>query len=172
MGNRANFIVIKDGSATAFEDQWAALGCTYDFACGLEHAMDSLKEYTETTELMDWAFAEAGYLIDFDSRLAIAFGIPQGAEDVFDLEDLDADSASDFEELKAMEDPSVAKLHEGDHMGFLEGIAGGWKGWKIAWDERGVDAFAEHLKHKSISSIETAAASHPPDTQPPVFHQA
>ena len=57
MGNRANFVVIKDGSATAFQDQWAALGCTYDFACGLDHAMESLKEYTETTELMDWAFA-------------------------------------------------------------------------------------------------------------------
>ena len=170
MGNRANFVVIKDGSATAFQDQWAALGCTYDFACGLDHAMESLKEYTETTELMDWAFAEAGYLIDFDSWLAIAFGIPQSAEDVFDDEDLVSDS--DFEELKAMEDPSVTKLLEGDYLGFLEGIAGGWKGWRIAWDERGVDAFAEHLKQKGISSIETAPVSHPPDTTLAVSHQA
>jgi hypothetical protein len=168
MGHRANFVVIKDGSATAFQDQWAAMGCTYDFACGVEQSMEALKEYTETTELMDWAFAEAGYLIDFDSRLAIAFGVPHCAEDLFDAGDDDPD----FEELKAAEDPSVAKLHEGDHLGFLEGIAAGWKGWKIAWDDRGVDAFAEHLKQKGISGIETVPASHPPDTVPAVLHQA
>ncbi|HEY1120514.1 MAG TPA: hypothetical protein VGE67_02905 [Haloferula sp.] len=168
MGHRANFVIIKDDSATAYYDQWAAMGCTYDFASGLEQATEALKEYSETTELMDWAFAEAGYLIDFDSRLAIAFGQPQGAEDLFDegVED------PDFEELKAAEDPSVAKLREGNHLGFLQGIAGGWKGWKIAWDERGVDTFAEHLKQKGIRSIETAEASHPPDTTPAVFHQA
>jgi hypothetical protein len=168
MGNRANFVIIRDGSATAFHDQWAALGCTYDFSCGVEQATAALKEYSETTELMDWAFAEAGYLIDFDSRVAIAFGVPHGAEDLFD----DGDEDPDSEDLKAMEDPSVAKLHEGDYLGFLEGVAGGWKGWKLAWDDRGVDAFAEHLKQKGISGIETAAASHPPDTAPAVCHQA
>jgi hypothetical protein len=168
MGNRANFVVIKDGSATAFYDQWAALGCTHDFSCGVEQAVAALKEYTETTELMNWAFAEAGYLIDFDSRLAIAFGVPHGAEDLFDDEDEDPD----FEDLKAAEDPSVAKLHEGDHLGFLEGIAGCWKGWRLTWDDRGVDAFAEHLQQNGISGIDTAAASHPPDTAPAVYHQA
>jgi hypothetical protein len=171
MGNRANFVVIKDGSATAFEDNWAALGCTYDFACGLEHATEALSAYTETTGLMDWAFAEAGYLIDFDSQFAVAFGIPQGADEVFDDEELDLE-LGDLADGDAMEDPSVAKLHEGDYLGFLEGIAGGWKGWKIAWDERGVDSFAEHLKQKGFSGIETAPASHPPDTSPAVFHQA
>ena len=168
MGHRANFVVIKDGTTTAYENQWAALGCTYDFSCGVEQAMEALKEYTETTELMDWAFAEAGYLIDFDSRLAIAFGQPQGAEDLFD----EGDEDPDFEELQAAEDPSVAKLREGDHSGFLQGIAEGWKGWKLSWDERGVDAFAEHLKKKGITSIETAETSYPPDTTPAVFHQA
>ncbi|MEK7952174.1 hypothetical protein [Luteolibacter soli] len=168
MGNRANFVVIQNGLATAFEDQWAAVACTYDFACGPEHASEALKTYSETTELMDWAFAEAGYLIDFDSRLAIAFGMPHGDEDIFGDEEL----GSDFEELKAMEDPSVAKLKEGDYQGFLEGIAGVWKGWKLVWDQRGADAFAEHLQKKAISGIETAAASHPPDTAPAVFHQA
>ena len=65
-----------------------------------------------------------------------------------------------------MEDPSVTKLLEGDYLGFLEGIAGGWKGWRIAWDERGVDAFAEHLKQNGISGIETPPASHPPIRHP------
>ncbi|MEK7952172.1 hypothetical protein [Luteolibacter soli] len=71
-----------------------------------------------------------------------------------------------------MEDPPVAKLQEGDYLGFLEGIAGGWKGWKLVWDQCGADAFAEHLQKKAISGIETASASHPTDIMAPVFHQA
>ncbi len=163
MGHRANFVAIKDGKATAYYDQWAAAGCTYMVAEGLNAASQALLDYEKTEGLMDWTSAEAGYLIDHDNMTAIIFGVPHVYDDFFD-----EDEAEGLPE----EDPNILKLLEEDYLGFLEGIASGWKGWKIIWDDRGVDAFAEYLKERQIEGITNEAPSYPPETKPPVSHQA
>lgn len=176
MGQRANFIVIKDGKATAYEDNWAGLGCVHDFAAGLEHATAALKEYEQTDTLMDWAFAEGGYLIDHDQKTAIVFGESMDRNEM--MEDiLGIDFEEEFgellgEEAAEQEDPPHNKLSEGDYLGFLQDIADGWKGWTIRWDHAGVDSFSEHLKKHNITNIHTAPINQPEDLPPTTTHQA
>src|SRR5262245_1266263 len=92
MGHRANFVLIREGNALAYHDQWAALGSTWAFAGGPGEAVSAAELASPTTELLDWAFAEAGYLLDFDERLAVVFGYPEMGDfepsDLAGLEDL------------------------------------------------------------------------------------
>jgi hypothetical protein len=150
MGHRANFVIIRDNAAGVYYDQWAALGCIYGFAVGPTEAVNALAGMEETNELMDWALAEGGYLLDFDRKVAICFGEP-------------------FDESESADEESV--FAQGP-LAFLEHIAPAWRGWKLVWDERGVDAFAAYLKARNINSIRTQAESHPPETAPPVSFQA
>ncbi|MBK1792066.1 hypothetical protein [Persicirhabdus sediminis] len=161
MGHRANFVIIKEGKATAYEDQWAGGSAAYEFSSGELAAAKAIELYEETNELMDWAFAEGGYLIDYDQKLAIAFGMPFDAGEFFDDEEPD-------ELVEA--DPAINKLLEEDITGFLEDIAEKWPSWKIVWDERGVDAFALHLKSRNIDSVKTAEPSHPAETKEAVSY--
>ena len=163
MGHRANFVEIKNGEALAFEDNWAGMGAIYDFASGLEQATKALETYASTDELMDWAFAEAGYLIDHDEMTAIGFGVPFGADEFFD--------EGDDLELPE-EDPAISKLQTEDYEGFLQAISGEWPGWRLVWDERGVDAFSEHLSRRGINRIQCAEFSHPPETRAPISVQS
>ena len=174
MGHRANFVVIKDGHATAYEDNWAALGCVHDFAAGLNHALEALKLYKETDALMDWAFAEGGYLIDHDQKTAIVFGESMDCEEMMeDVLDLDFENElADLSDGQTEEDPLHTKLIEGDYLGFLQDISSGWEGWLLCWDNSGVDSFSKHLELRGIHCIETAPASQPEDTLPPVTHRA
>jgi hypothetical protein len=160
MGHRANFVVVRDGHARVYSDQWAGLGCAYFLADGPNKACETASGFEPADELMDWACAEGGYLIDFDEKKVITFGCP------VDLEDF-ADGGEDGEEFGESE-PSFA---EGG-LPFLQHIAPNWVGWKLVWDERGVDAFAAHLKGRGITDIATQPESHPPDIEPPVEHQA
>ena len=102
---------------------------------------------------MDWAFAEGGYLIDRDDRIAIVFGPWMDPSDFeFDESDDDPESDEDTPEFNAAQ--------------YLADIAPAWPGWKLVFDDRGVDAFAEHLRAKQISTIITQPVSHPPDVKP------
>ena len=149
MGHRANFIVIRNGAGEAYHDQWAALGCLYAFADGPEEAMRALKEMEHTDQLLDWAFAEGGYLLDFDMSTAVAFGfmeLPDGME----------------EELPENVTAIVAAFERGAEE-FLKGIAPNWRGWRLRFDDRGVDAFSEYLRQRDITNIKCQPDSHPPN---------
>lgn len=152
MGHRANFVLIEEGKARAFEDQWAALGCTLSLEEGAKKLKRELpKVYAATEELMDWGFAEAGILVDYDERVCIAFGHPE-----VNLEELPEEYAAEIRE--------VMEAFEAGWPTFVSFIAKGWAGFTLVWDERGVDAFAAHLKRRAITSIKTQAASHPKST--------
>jgi len=152
VGHRAHFVVIRDGGARAYVDQWAALGSTYCFADGPAEATTTVESTaTETAELLDWAFAEAGYLIDYDEKSAIVFGSPMP----FDPEEL-GDGIADSNSLADLDQA----LEEGP-LPFLQLIAPRWKGWQLCWDDRGVDAFGEHLKRRGITSVSVQPPSHP-----------
>ena len=152
MGHRANFVVVDNGNAKAYYDQWAALGCLHCFSAGPNDAMTMLADCESTNELMDCAFAEGGYLIDVDDRVAIVFGpwIDESALD-FDASEGEAD------------DEVIAEFDAGQ---YLANIAEAWAGWKLIFDDRGVDAFAEYLQAKKISDITTQPVSHPADVRP------
>ena len=157
MGHRANFVIIENGRATAYRDRWAALGCTFTLMDGPGEARSAARSSEPTTELMDWAFAEAGYLLDFDENRAIAFGHPDlPLDDDF----LEADTA-------AAMNAAMDALNQGPAE-FFKHVAAKWRGWTLVWDDRGVDAFAEHLARRSITVIQTQPASHPAKTADPV----
>ena len=166
MGHRANYVTIREGEAKAFEDQWGAMGAVYAFADGPEAAVAMIREAEcrETDELMDWAFAEGGYLIDFDRKHAIAFGEPT----VGDLLDL----SEEFGELEdsgggdaLAEIGAVDKAFDDGPLAFLELIAPKWPGWFLCWDDRGVDAFAAWLRDRKLLNIKCQPDSHPEDSK-------
>jgi hypothetical protein len=152
MGHRANFVLIRNAEAKAYYDQWAALGCTYAFAGGPADAISAAEQAEPTTELMDWSFAEAGFLLDFDEKIAIVFGQP---------EPIDPGEFADLgpEDLAPANEVDLA-LEQGP-LAFLEAIAPRWAGWQLSWDDRGIDAFAGHLARRSITSVATQPKTHP-----------
>jgi hypothetical protein len=161
MGHRANFVVIRDGNAKAYYDQWAAMGCIYSFAAGPDGACGALSQYEQTSELMDWAFAEGGYLIDFDEKKAIVFGCPV---DLDEFADLDGNADEQFRE-------SNSTFEQGG-LAYLQNIGPSWVGWKLVWDDQGVDAFAAHLRKRNIAGIVVRPDSHPPETAEAMAYQA
>jgi hypothetical protein len=104
VGHRANFVVLRDGSAVAFHDPWAALGSTWAFAAGPDEALSATAASEPTTELLDWAFAEAGYLLDFDRHEAIVFGYPEMVDFEFDSEEMGEFPADDVSSMKSTEE--------------------------------------------------------------------
>ena len=149
MGHRANYVIIRDGEAKAFEDQWGAMGAIYAFADGPEIAAKLAEgEADATSELMDWAFAEGGYLIDFDRKRAISFGMPMMG-DVFDFsEESDESGNEGVAEAAALDDAL-----ENGSLEFLKLIAPKWPGWLLCWNDRGVDAFADYLRQQGHTNI-------------------
>ena len=150
MGHRANFVVIRNGEAKAYYDNWAAMGCIFPFAAGPDEACEAVSHYEPTNELMDWAFAEGGYLIDFDEKKAIVFGCPV-----------------DLGEFAELDESADLPFMQGG-LPFLQHIGPNWTGWKLIWDDHGVDAFAAHLRRRSIGDIVVQPDSHPPDTSGPI----
>jgi hypothetical protein len=168
MGHRANFVIIEDGKAEAFFDQWAGLGCALAISEGPGAAVTAARESEPTDELLDWAFAEGGYLIDFDEQRVLVFGElddMSGEFDGFDDDgEEDVDEPDDYGSDDDDEDDEESDYAE-KYRNFFEDIAPNWGGWLLRWDDRGVDAFAEHLTRRGITSIELQEPSHPEETQ-------
>lgn len=156
MGQRANYVIVKGGQANAYFDNWGALGCAFILADGPDAATQAAEETESTDELLDWAFAEGGYLIDYDQKKLIAFGL---------LEEVDGEFDEEFDEEMEDEDGEGEELTDYSSLDqwktHLESIAGNWSGWLLAYDGRGVDAFALHLKQRGIANIKTQEVSHP-----------
>lgn len=142
-------MLIKDGKARAFYDHWGALACTLSLEDGAKRLeKDVPKHYEEVDELMDWAFAEAGFLIDYDERVCIAFG----SVDV-EVDEIPEEHQSDMQTTLGAFRAGWAE--------FVAHIEKGWRGYRMIWDDRGVDAFSAHLARRKITSIKTAKPSHP-----------
>lgn len=166
MGHRANFVLIEGGEAEAFFDQWAGLGCAFVVGDGPSAAVSAAREFEPTFELLDWAFAEGGYLIDFDQKLLLLFGELDDPSEEFEDFDDDEDEEKPENELdnETDEGDESASSREQYKTYFAE-IAPKWEGWLLRWDDRGVDAFSEHLQKRGIASIQGQQPSHPEDTQ-------
>ena len=158
MGHRANFVVIRDGQALAYFDNWAALGCVHGLEQGPELALKNLEETEPTTELLDWAFCEGGYLLDFDQELVIVFGEILDEDYFAD----DVDDEPDAEEDEFSED-DADNNERAEALEFLQSLVPHWAGWTLCWDQRGADAFAAHLAERQITSISCEPASHSAD---------
>lgn len=151
MGHRANFIVIREAQATAYHDQWAALGSAYLLTDGPERAAAAVEPMEPTGELLEWGFAEGGFLLDFDERRLIALGYPEP----IDLDDFSAEFGDQLDAAEMQETTSLNDAFSAGADGFLRQIAPAWQGWLLVWDDRGVDAFAEHLQSRGIDGIKT-----------------
>lgn len=153
MGHRANFVLIREGAATAYFNNWAALGCVHFLSEGPAKAVSELKDMDLTDELLDWAFCEGGFLIDYDSRLLIVFG------EFLDAGDFEGGDETDEEDIESADSEPTFDLEkeEADVRSFLAEIQTAWPGWTLRWDQRGADAFSEHLLAKGLSSPRTSA---------------
>jgi hypothetical protein len=98
----------------------------------------------------------AGFLLDFDEKQAIVFGVPEPVDlDAEELEGLDAADLAYAADLEsALERCPLA---------FLQSIAPRWPGWLLHWDDRGVEAFSAHLRRRELWSIATQPDRHPAD---------
>jgi hypothetical protein len=171
MGHRANFVLIRDGQARAYYDNWAALGCVHCVADGPDDAASQASAFEPTDELLDWAFMEGGYLIDFDERLLIVFGLTDDDLGISDFDDADEGEGDDEgAPLKdgGEQDDDLGEEDEGTWdveverataLAFLKSVAPRWVGWLMRWDQRGADAFSEHLARRGITSIKTQTPS-------------
>ncbi|PCC69008.1 hypothetical protein SAMN02745121_05659 [Nannocystis exedens] len=137
MGHRANFVVIEHRVARVFADQWAALECALVLQEGPAASRKWVEALEEAGGLMPSGFAEAGFLLDFDEVVMMGFG-DVGA----DLQSLDEESAA-----------CAAALNR-DPAKYLRHVARVWPGWKLIWDERGLAAFAKHLRKRDIEGID------------------
>ena len=117
---------------------------------GPDEATEAVSQYEPTNELMDWAFAEGGYLIDYDEKRALVFGCPV-----------------DLDEFAELGEGADSSFQQGG-LPFLQQIGPNWIGWELVWDDHGVDAFAAHLRRRSIGDIAVQPDSHPPDTTGPI----
>ena len=106
MGHRANFVVIRGGDARAYFDSWAALGCIHSVADGPEDAAASAAQFEATDELLDWAFMEGGYLVDFDEKTLIVFGLTDEdlADEFSEFEDDEEEGGDEADELDELDD--------------------------------------------------------------------
>ncbi|MDA0242860.1 MAG: hypothetical protein OT477_05550 [Chloroflexi bacterium] len=152
MAQRADFVIIQEGRATAFYENWGGLGCLYAFAAGPKATVEFTSNMEKINEL-DGVFAEGGYLIDFDQNIAIVFGYP------FDDDDLD-------ENAKQIN----FALREGE-LEYLKHIANVWSTWKLIWDYNGIESFINHLKSRGITDIGILPRSISSDI-PPISFQA
>ena len=150
MGHRANFVVVRDCAASAFEDNWAGLGAALLICDGPIATEQEFAGFEQTDALLDWAFAEGGILLDFDEKLVLVFG---------ELDDL-----ADDEDEYAESDGEGADLAVAKYRAYFDEIAPNWPGWLLRYDDRGVDAFAEHMSKRGIDSIGTEEKSHPADS--------
>jgi len=166
MGHRANFVVIESGAAQAWFDNWAGLGAAFSIGDGPGPATEALKEFKPTTELLDWSFAEGGFLIDFDQNLVIVFGELDDMGDEFSDFDEDGDGEDEGDDFDDESDGDAEAQSSVDkYTKYFTDIAPNWHGWRLRYDDRGVDAFAEHLTLRGITSIDVQEASHPEDTE-------
>jgi hypothetical protein len=94
--------------------------------------------------------AEAGFLLDFDERVAIGFG------DYIDRESLESEEES--EELAVCAD---ALRRNPAH--YLRRIAHAWPNWKLVWDERELSSFASHLRKRAINGVDLQLVEAPTD---------
>lgn len=118
---RVGVVIIRDGRAAAYFHNWAARGCIFTFSDGPETACDALdaEGYKRTGELLNWSYAEGGYLIDFDQKKAIVFGITVSSADLEEpdgmIDEVFREAMSLFFHLgapyKAFHDPAAGVCH-------------------------------------------------------------
>lgn len=132
MGHRANYVIILDGKADAFYHRWGALSCTTAFAPGPDYAFNDVFGAEPCSMLQCSAFAEGGYLLDFDEKLGLIF------------------SWMIDEEIDPSFDPANAKSVPISPAAYLAVIARNWEGWEIRWPEDGIDSFEAHLERRGI----------------------
>lgn len=150
MGHSANYVAIENGKATAYYDPWAGLMCVCAIDDGPSGCTGLMAVSEVVDELMDWAFAEAGFLVDFDEKRCIVFG-------TFEFDD-DEDSL-DWQDLATCR--AFAEHFDKGPVALFDYVAPVWKGWTLEWDDRGVDAFADHFTRRGIATIRTQPPSAP-----------
>jgi hypothetical protein len=148
MGHRANYVLIKNGKAKAYEDHWGALACLFAINGGPKSVEDSMKGNEKTTELMEWCWAEGGFLLDHDKKRLVTFGYVDFDPD--EAEGIPPDVVKAINAfIDAANEPQTLFAH----------VSKKWKGWTLEWNEAGTDAFAAHLASRGIKSIKTKPPS-------------
>ena len=120
MGARANYVRIENGQAKAYYDSWGGTYCVYAVDLGPPKCQEVIGFSEETDELMDWAFAEGGFLLDYDEKRCIFFGL-------LEYEDNEDEDPVDLAAIKAFD----AELRKGP-AALFEFVAVSWPGGRLS----------------------------------------
>ncbi|MFN3988606.1 MAG: hypothetical protein ACK4KV_24290, partial [Rhodocyclaceae bacterium] len=102
------------------------------------------------------------FILEPAKSLLIVFGEFIDAED-FEDDDVEVEQGEDDVEYDESEPTFDLEKEAADARAFLEQIHPAWPGWTLRWDQRGADAFSDHLRARSLTTIATPAPSHPDD---------
>jgi len=168
MGQRANVVIIQEGIAKAYFDNWGALAVLPWFTLGpVEASSEFIEDFEETDELLDWEWAEGGGIIDFDKKYALMWGIIGG------------EYGMAFETEKTILNKYTKNYEDEDEdwdeeyceeftTSFLCSIKPAWIGWELCYaDLGGVDAISVYLKEQGFTNI-----SGNPDASPEALSTA
>jgi hypothetical protein len=73
MGERAQKVVIRDGRVTLYRDRWGGQSSIDVLRDGPTGLQNDLAESSPNAEWWDPAFAEGGYLVDFDRKCILLY---------------------------------------------------------------------------------------------------
>lgn len=152
MGSRANYVIIRKGKVTAHYEHWGADGVLDAALDGPRKCEQMATSGEEVDELMDWAYCEGGYLLDFDRKQALFFGYGEVPSQV--VESLgNPDGKDDEDDEDAPPELPAARKR--------------WSGWQIRFASHGVDDFSSYLEQVRLTGQIKTQPRRPPPPSPP-----
>jgi len=150
MGHRANVVIIRDGIAKAYFDNWGALAVIPWFTLGpVKASKEFIETFVETDKLFDWEWAEGGGIIDFDQQFALIWGPLENEED--EREDVEV---IETEQSLLKKYGSPEQREDAPDLEYLKTIKPQWIGWELCFaDLAGVNAISAYLKKYEYSNI-------------------
>ncbi|NGP59181.1 hypothetical protein FLT15_12690 [Paenibacillus thiaminolyticus] len=129
MGQRANLIVVRNGSYQMYYTHWCANTLPRDLFWGPEEALAFIESQQLTEEWLDDRWAEGGVIIDLDQNVLLWYG---GEDIMYDV--------PLRRQLFALMQPF-------------------WSGWELRWAKAGIVGMANYLNYplEHVRSVEYAA---------------
>lgn len=126
MGQRANLIIVKNGTYDLYYSHWCANVLPEELFWGVEHALQFIRIQTKADKETGWldeVWAEGGAVIDLDKKVFLLYGGEDIAQDI---------------PLRRM---------------YLQLLAQVWHGWEIKWAYEGIADLADYVGYPTAKVL-------------------
>ena len=129
MSDPAVYVFVRDGHATVHYDKYGKWGVVYNFV-----SAKTARKYGGSAPEVDWIndCAEAGFLLNYDSKHAVVFG------------------QKFYEESTEPVNKKIDELLDVGSEKYLDYIRPRWQGWTIEWDE--YFDFRSYIRENALTS--------------------